>query len=62
MKSIQTILISLTGILLFNTIVCGFWMRYSGALIMEADKNFHMVSGILTALCVAVTLFLMSRR
>ncbi len=62
MKPIHTILISLTGLLLLNTLVCGVWMRYSGAIIKEADKNFHMVSGTLTALFVAVTLFLMSRR
>jgi hypothetical protein len=62
MKSIQTILISATGILLINTIVCGFWMRYSGKIIGEADKNFHMISGTLTIFFVAVTLFLMARR
>lgn len=62
MKPIHTILISITGILLINAIVCGVWMRYSGVIIKEADKNFHMVSGILTAIFVAVTIFLMVRR
>jgi len=62
MKPIQTILISITGILLLNTIVCGVWMRYSGTIIKEADKNFHMVSGIFTAELVAVTLFVIVRR
>lgn len=62
MKTLQTILIFLTGILLFNTIVCGVWMRYSGAIIKEADKNFHLVSGILAVVLVAVTLFLTVRR
>jgi DMSO/TMAO reductase YedYZ heme-binding membrane subunit len=61
MKTIQIISMSLTGILLFNTIVCGIWMRYSGAIITEANKNFHMVSGILAAVFVAVTLILTAR-
>lgn len=62
MKTIQTILTSLTGILLFTTVACGVWMRYSGAVIKEADKNFHMVSGILAVILVAVTLFFIARR
>lgn len=62
MKNLQTILIPLTGILLFNTVVCGVWMRYSGAIVKEANKNFHMVSGILAVVFVAVTLFLTVRR
>jgi len=62
MRTFQIISISLTGILLFNTIVCGIWMRYSGALTTEANKNFHMVSGILTAVFVVVTMFLLARR
>jgi len=62
MKTLQTILISLTGILLFSTFVCGVWMRYSGAIIKEADKNFHMISGILAVVLVAFTLFLTVRR
>jgi len=62
MKPMHTLLMSITGILLLNTMVCGIWMRYSGAIVKEADKNFHMVSGILTALFVAVTIFLVARR
>ena len=62
MKLTHTILISLTGLLLLNTLVCGVWMRYSGAIIKEVDKNFHMVSGILAVVLVAVTLFLTVRR
>jgi len=62
MKPLHTILIFLTGILLFNTIVCGIWMRYSSAIIKEADQTFHMISGILTAILVAVIMFLMARR
>ena len=62
MKTFQIISMSLTGILLFNTIVCGMWLRYSGALITEANKNFHMVSGILTAVSIVVTMILMARR
>jgi len=62
MKPIHTIVISLTGISLLNTIVCGVWMRYSGAIIKEADKNYHMVSGILAVVLVAVTLFVIFRR
>lgn len=61
MKTIQTILISLTGILLFTTVACGVWMRYSGAIIKQTDKNFHMVSGILAVIMAAVTLFLTVR-
>ena len=62
MKTFQIISMSLTGILLFNTIVCGMWMRFSGALITEANKNFHMVSGVLTAVFVVVTIVIMARR
>ncbi len=62
MKTFQIISMSITGILLFNTIVCGIWMRYSGALITEANKNFHMVSGILTAVFVIAAMFIMARR
>jgi len=62
MKTIQITLISLTGILLFTTVVCGIWMRYSGSVIEEADKTFHMVSGILAVILVAVTLFMTVRR
>jgi len=62
MKTIPIILISLTGILLFTTVVCGIWMQYSGAVIKEADKTFHMVSGILAVILVAVTLFMTVRR
>jgi len=62
MKTIQIIPMSLTGILLFNTIVCGIWIRYSGALITEANKDFHMISGILTAVFVVATMLIMARR
>ncbi len=62
MKTIQIIMTSLTGILLFTTVVCGIWMRYSGAIIKEADKTFHMASGILAVIFVAVTLFMIVRR
>jgi hypothetical protein len=62
MKTIQFVLMSLTGILLFNTIVCGIWMRYSGALITDANKNYHMVSAILTVVFVVVTMVIMARR
>lgn len=62
MKTFQIISMSITGILLFNTIVCGIWIRYSGALITEANKNFHMVSGILTAVFVIAAMFIMARR
>lgn len=62
MKTLQIISMSLTGILLFNTIVCGMWIRYSGVLITEANKDFHMVSGILTAVFVVATMLIMARR
>ena len=62
MKTLQIISMSITVILLFNTIVCGVWMRYSGALITEANKNFHMVSGILTTVFVVATIILLARR
>lgn len=62
MKAIQSIMISLTAILLFNTVVCGFWVRVSGEMIKQADKNYHMGSGFLTVIFVVVTMFIIARR
>jgi hypothetical protein len=61
MKTLQIISVSLTGVFLFSTLVCGLWMRYSGEVLTEGSKNFHMLSAILTTLLVVITLVLMWR-
>lgn len=61
MKVLQLISVSLTGLSLFSTLVCGLWIRYSGEVITEGSKNFHMLSAILTMLLVAITVFLLWR-
>lgn len=61
MKTLQVISASLTGLLLFSTLVCGLWIRYSGDVITDGSKNFHMLSAILTTLLVAITVFLLWR-
>ena len=55
MVKIETIMISVTGLLLFSTIVCGLWLRYSGEEINNNNLNFHMILGILTALFTIIT-------
>ncbi|MCP4541052.1 MAG: hypothetical protein GY832_28280 [Chloroflexi bacterium] len=57
MNTVRWIMAILTGLLLFSTVVCGLWIRYSG----EADNgsiSFHMVIGIATAIATAVTIVL----
>lgn len=61
MKALQIVSMSLTGLLLFTTVVCGLWLRYSGEIITDSNKSFHMVSGLLTAVFVVTSIVLLIR-
>ena len=58
MKATINILAILTGILLFSTLVCGLWLRYSGEVIEDSSKVFHLSIGVATVLFTALTLVL----
>ena len=48
MKTAVLIMAIVTGLLLFSTVVCGLWIRYSGE-VDESSTSFHMTIGIVTA-------------
>jgi len=57
MKTAVLIMAIVTGVLLFSTVVCGLWIRYSG----EADESsigFHMTIGIATAVIAVAAMVL----
>lgn len=62
MNAIQVISVSLTGLSLLSTLICGLWMRYSGEVITDANKNFHMGMAVLSMIFVATTIVLMVQR
>ena len=62
MVKIETIMISVTGLLIFSTIVCGLWLRYSGEEINYSNLNFHMILGILTALSTIITIYILGKQ
>jgi len=49
MKTALIISAVVTGLLLFSTLICGFWLRYSGQEVEPSSLNFHMMSAVLTA-------------
>ena len=61
MKTLQIISVCITGLFMISTLVCGLWMRYSGEVLTEGSKTFHMLSGILTSLLVLISVFLLWR-
>ena len=62
MKTILIISAILTGVLIFSTVVCGLWLRYSGQEIAKSSLDFHMVIGLLTcAAMVATTVMALAR-
>lgn len=62
MKITILILEIFTGLLFFTTIVCGLWLRYSGEVITQSSKNFHMISGVLSGMLAIVLMLLISRQ
>jgi len=58
MKTALIISIVVTGLLFFSTLVCGFWLRYSGQEVEASSLNFHMISAVLTAVATAGTIVL----
>ena len=58
MKATINILTIITAILLFSTLVCGLWMRYSGEIIEDSSKVLHLSAGVMTVLFAATTLVL----
>lgn len=62
MVKIETIMISVTGLLFFSTIVCGLWLRYSAEEINNSNLNFHMILGILTALSTIITIYILGKQ
>ena len=50
MKTIMIITAVVTGLLIFSTVVCGLWLRFSPDIEdIASSKNFHMTIGLLTA-------------
>ena len=58
MKTVLIISAIVTGLLLFSTLVCGFWLRYSGEELTKSNLNFHMMAALLTAAATTVTIIL----
>ncbi len=48
--------VSVTLVLLASTLICGFWLRYSGQKVDDSALNFHMTIALLTAASVLTTL------
>jgi len=49
MKTTMIITAVVTGLLLFSTVVCGLWIRYSPDVEdLASSVNFHMLMGLLT--------------
>lgn len=55
------LLVAVTLVLLATTLICGFWLRYSGQPIDDSSRNFHMTVALLTTVSTIATL-VMKRR
>lgn len=58
MKTIMIVSAILTGILMFSTVVCGLWIRYTPEPVEDSSIVFHMVIAILTVIASAATIIL----
>lgn len=56
------LLVTLTLVLLASTLICGFWLRYSGQAIEESALNFHMTIALLTTASVLATIVAAARK
>lgn len=51
MKTIMIITAVVTGLLIFSTVICGLWIKFSPDVPdVASSTQFHMVIGLLTAL------------
>lgn len=48
--------VALTLVLLASTLICGFWLRYSGQKVEDSALNFHMWIAVASVASVVVTL------
>lgn len=56
MKTTMIITAVLTGLLIFSTVVCGLWIKYSPEVEdLASSVNFHMLMGVLTAVASVVS-------
>ena len=62
MRVFEWIMIVATGLLLFSTVVCGLWMRFSGKEIEQSSIDFHMYVGLLAAVATVITIVLLLMR
>jgi hypothetical protein len=62
MKMLEWIMIILTGLLLFSTVVCGLWLRYSGKPVEPSSLDFHMIVGMLAAISTVITIVILMMR
>ena len=51
----ESILLTVTALLLVCTGICGLWLRANPARKDESSLKFHMTIGLLSVLCVLVT-------
>jgi len=58
MKTIFIISAIATGLLMFSTMVCGLWLRYSGQEIAKSSLDLHLVIGLATAAATLATIVL----
>jgi hypothetical protein len=59
---IKTILLAVSGILLFSVTFCGLWIRYSGKAAEPGSIDFHMWLGIITVVAVSATFYFLARK
>jgi hypothetical protein len=58
MKTMMVVLAILSALLLFSTVMCGLWIRYSGEVVEDSSITFHLGIGLATAVVSVVTLAL----
>jgi len=62
MRMLEWIMVIVTGLLLFSTVVCGLWLRFSGQKIEASSLDFHMIVGLLAVAATVVTIILLMIR
>ena len=58
----KIVMLVISGLLIFTTVVCGLYLKYSGKEVTSSDLNFHMVSGLLMVVAVIITFFVLAKR
>jgi len=59
---LRIIMMIITFLLLFSTIICGLWIRYSGEKFEKSNIDFHMIIGVLAAISNAISIILLLKR